>query len=116
MTWYTYCLFFVILTPVVSLGYILSLWHLFSYMNTDEDPALKPEQAKIAWQAAFFLFSTLSFFTVRMLIITESITSLSDVILALQVSSLISDVAPITYVVYCHRRSFKRQQEFYQDY
>ena len=65
----------------------------------------------MAWQAANFLLSLFTFFLVRMLIVTEVFSGLQNTILLVQLSTLITDILPISYVVYCHRRSFKRQRE-----
>ena len=111
VTWYSYCIFYVVLTPVISVCYVASLCMLFSYMQTELNPALKPEWVKMAWQAANFLLSLFTFFLVRMLIVTEVFSGLQNTILLVQLSTLITDILPISYVVYCHRRSFKRQRE-----
>ena len=57
--------------------YSYSLCRLFAYMNTEENPALKPEHNKMAWQSGFFLVSLLIFLTVKLLVLFEVITSIS---------------------------------------
>lgn len=116
MTWYANGLFYVILVPVVCVGYAMSLCMLFKYMETEINPELKPEAAKMAWQTVWFLVSLITFFVVRLLIISEVTTSYSTVMLVILLSNLLTDILPVFYVVYCHRRSFIRQREFYENY
>ena len=41
-------IYYTFLAPVLLIIYIYSLCILFSYMNTEENPALQPEQNKMA--------------------------------------------------------------------
>lgn len=41
--------YYVVLAPVLAIAYIYSLYLLFRYMNTEENPALQPEHKKMKW-------------------------------------------------------------------
>ena len=41
--------YYVVLAPALAIAYIYSLYLLFRYMNTEENPALQPEHKKMTW-------------------------------------------------------------------
>ena len=58
-----------ILSSSLFLTYGISLYYLFSYMNTEENPALRPEHSKMAWQAGYYMLSLAIFFSVKLLLL-----------------------------------------------
>ena len=55
------------------------------------------------------------FFAAHMVIFIKKIADTYDILLILLGSSLFTDLMPMGYVIYCHRRSFRRVQIFYDD-
>ena len=50
-------------TVCLALIYMYNLLQLFKYMNTDKNPALKPEYYKMVWQAIIIMFGLFIIFT-----------------------------------------------------
>ena len=55
------------------------------------------------------------FYTAHMVIFIKNMTDTYNILLILIGSSLFTDLMPMGYVIYCHRRSFRRVQIFYDD-
>lgn len=89
-------------------AYGISLYYLFSYMNTEENPALRPEHSKMAWQAAYYMLSLAIFFTVKLLVLAKVIKLITMFILMGQATVFFTDILPLAYVIYCHDRIFSR--------
>lgn len=64
--------YYAIMAPLLAISYIVSLWLLFTYMNTEQNPALQPEHSKMAWQAFYYILSLCIFFSVKVFIVIES--------------------------------------------
>ena len=55
------------------------------------------------------------FFAAHMIIFFKDVTDTYEILLILLSSSFFTDLMPMGYVIYCHRRSFRRVQIFYDD-
>ena len=55
------------------------------------------------------------FYAAHMVIFIKNMEDTYDILLILLGSSLFTDLMPMGYVIYCHRRSFRRVQIFYDD-
>ena len=55
------------------------------------------------------------FYATHMVIFIKDIRDTYDVLLIILSSSLFTDLMPMGYVIYCHRRSFRRVQIFYDE-
>lgn len=64
--------YYAIMAPLLAISYIVSLCLLFSYMNTEQNPALQPEHGKMAWQAFFYILSLCIFFSDKVYIMISS--------------------------------------------
>lgn len=58
-----------ILSSSLFLTYGISLYYLFRYMNTEENPALRPEHSKMAWQAVYYMLSLAIFFIIKLFLV-----------------------------------------------
>ena len=56
-------------TVCLALIYMYNLLQLFKYMNTDKNPALKPEYYKMVWQAIIIMFGLFIIFTFNLSIL-----------------------------------------------
>jgi len=54
------------------------------------------------------MLSLLTFLATHILIYMNKFKSIYNVILAMWALTFVTDIMPIWYVIYCHRRSFKR--------
>ena len=111
----TVLVYYAFLLPVIFGFYIYSIAVLFKTMNHKQNPALLPEYKKMKWQSAYFVLSMSVFYTAHMVILIKQITEIYDVLLILLGTSIVTDLMPMGYVIYCHRRSFRRVQLFYDD-
>ena len=76
------------------------------------DPMLRPEYIKINIQSSCFIISLVIFLSMRIAMISESVmTHISTVEVVYLVSLLLSDVVPISYVLYCHIKSYQNISE-----
>ena len=64
-------LFYLIFVPMLGLVYFISLVMLLYYMNTNDNPALKPERTKICFQTFYFMVSLMVFLTLRIILYTQ---------------------------------------------
>ena len=67
------------------------------------------------YQSAYFILSMSVFFAAHMVIFIKNMTDTYAILLILLSSSIFTDLMPMGYVIYCHRRSFRRVQIFYED-
>ena len=56
-------------TVCLALIYMYNLLQLFKYMNTDKNPALKPEYYKMVWQAIIIMFGLFIIFSFNLSIL-----------------------------------------------
>ena len=64
-------LFYLIFVPMLGLVYIISFVMLLYYMNTNDNPALKPERTKICFQTFYFMMSLMVFLALRIILYTQ---------------------------------------------
>ena len=76
-------------------------------MNTEENPALKPEQHKIKWQAVFYMISLLVFGLFKVYLLAGSIIWSDTYVFFVIAPICLTDIAPIAYVLYCHHTTFE---------
>ena len=76
-------------------------------MNTDENPALRPEYNKMKWQAVYYMISLLIFGLSRAYILFGSIVWSDTYIFVMLVPVCFTDIAPIAYVLHCHHTTFE---------
>lgn len=62
--------------------------------------------------------SMFAFFLLRLSVLVELVCSVYDVYFYINVAKVVSDIFPVGYMVYCHRRMFSREviQYFYEAY
>ena len=95
-------------------AYIFSLCKLFRYMNTEKNQALRPEYKKMAWQAFYFILSLLVCMSTSLLFLLDIFSDYQDLVLTVISSQILVDYMPISYVIYCHKRSFERVSLSYE--
>ena len=110
LTGSTMLLFYISLLPVMFVIYLYSLCVLFRYMNTEQNPALRPEHSKMSWQTFYFCLSLVTFFTVHLLVYLDKVRTFYNVFLVLWGCNFVIDIMPMWYVIYCHQRSFMRMK------
>ena len=69
-------------TVCLALIYMYNLLQLFKNMNTDKNPALKPEYYKMIWQAIIIMFGLFIIFTFNLSILMGYPKYTVDVIFA----------------------------------
>ena len=111
----TVLVYYAFLLPAIFGFYIYSIAILFKTMNHKQNPALLPEYKKMKLQSAYFILSMSVFYAAHMVILIKQITDIYDVLMILLGTSIFTDLMPMGYVIYCHRRSFRRVQLFYDD-
>ena len=62
----------------------------------------------MAWQAFYFILSLLVCMTTSLLFILNAFSDYQDLVLIVISSQILVDYMPISYVIYCHKRSFQR--------
>lgn len=95
-------------TVCLALIYMYNLLQLFKYMNTDKNPALKPEYYKMVWQAIIIMFGLFIIFTFNISILLSYPSKTGDVIFTYSIVTFCTDFPSLGYVMICHNRSFKR--------
>ena len=69
-------------TVCLALIYMYNLLQLFKNMNTDKNPALRPEYYKMVWQAIIIMFGLFIIFTFNLSILMGYPENTVDVIFA----------------------------------
>lgn len=108
LTQKTIQIWYCILSSSLFLTYGISLYYLFRYMNTEENPALRPEHSKMAWQAVYYMLSLAIFFTIKLFLLMQAYPTNYVYFLLNESTLCLTDIAPLAYVIYCHNRIFDR--------
>ena len=81
---------------------------LHRYIHTESRPALQTEYQKMAWQSFCFILSQTVYITMRVFFITQTISTIeiNTVLCVAVASTIVTDMMPIGYCIYCHNKSF----------
>lgn len=96
--------------PLLAFAYLWNLWQLFVYMNTDQNPALRPEFNKMIYQALLMMLSLSVYLIANVVIVCGKYDKKQDWILVYQIAIFLAIFPQLAYIFFCHQRSFQRMQ------